>query len=149
MHQFRRTVLADRAKAPEGRLEWLCGTAERYAPFYMLAGAPGYTTGAGNICLHLTLAMHAALTAGEWTEGLRLQQQILPIEDYRAREADSFNISMLKAGMSILGKDFGRPRAPQRQVTGKERDEIAALLKPIVAAEEELAHEMAVVGLTL
>src|SRR5690606_4728328 len=96
MHQFRRTVLADRAKAPGGRIEWLCGTAERYAPFYMLAGAPGYTTGAGNICPHLTLAMHAALFAGEWNEGLQLQQRIRAFGDYRAREADSCNNIMLK-----------------------------------------------------
>ena len=68
MDKFRTTVQKD-----GGRIEWLCGSAERFAPFYMLAGSSGYTTGAGNICPHLTLAMHAAFTAGEYEEGMRLQ----------------------------------------------------------------------------
>jgi 4-hydroxy-tetrahydrodipicolinate synthase len=85
LHDFRKVVLADR-----GRVEWLCGSAERFAPFYMLAGAPGYTTGAGNVCPHLTLAMHTAFAAGEYGEGMRWQKQILPIEDFRAKEGDSF-----------------------------------------------------------
>src|SRR6185437_6754569 len=44
-----------------GRLGVYCGTAERWAPFFMLAGATVYTTGAGNLCPRLTLAMFRAL----------------------------------------------------------------------------------------
>src|SRR5205814_1707923 len=84
------------------------------------AGATGYTTGAGNICPNLTLAMHAAFAAGEFAEGMRLQQLILPIEDFRAREGDSFNISMLKHALKMVGHDFGPPRAPQRQLTAQD-----------------------------
>ncbi len=138
MHQFRTTVLAD-----GGRVEWLCGSAERFAPYYMLAGAPGYTTGAGNLCPHLSLAMHAAFTAGEMTEGMRLQQLILPIEDYRGRAGDSYNISMLKHGLKLLGHDFGPPRLPQRRLTSDEESEIATMLEPIFAAETELRKELA------
>lgn len=143
MHTFRNTVAAD-----GGRVEWLCGSAERFAPFYMLAGAPGYTTGAGNLCPHLTLAMHAALTAGEYGEGMRLQQMILPIEDYRARSGDSYNISMLKFAMTLVGKHFGPPRPPMRQLTAAEEKEIAALMEPILAAERELQGELTSVGLS-
>ncbi len=143
MHQFRRTVLAD-----GGRVEWLCGSAERFAPYYMLAGSPGYTTGAGNLCPHLTLAMHAAFTAGETAEGMRLQQLILPIEDYRERAGDSYNVSMLKHGMQVLGHDFGPARVPQRQLTSDEQREIADLLEPILAAEEEMQKEFSGTGLS-
>lgn len=138
MHAFRKVVLAD-----QGRIEWLCGSAERFAPFYMLAGAPGYTTGAGNLCPHVTLAMHAAFKSGDYAEGLRLQQILLPIEDYRARTGDSYNVSMLKQGGTTLGLDFGPPRPPQRQLTATERSEIDTLLQPIFAAEGELAGELA------
>jgi 4-hydroxy-tetrahydrodipicolinate synthase len=143
MHQFRQTVLRD-----GGRVEWLCGSAERFAPYYMLAGAPGYTTGAGNLCPHLTLAMHAAFTAGEYAEGMRLQQIILPIEDYRGRQGDSYNISMLKHGMKVLGQDFGPPRPPQRRLTPDEEREIEAMLEPILTAERELRMELAASGLS-
>ncbi len=143
MHEFRKVVTAD-----NGRIEWLCGSAERFAPYYMLAGAPGYTTGAGNLCPHLTLAMHAAFTAGEYQEGMRLQQLILPIEDYRARSGDSYNISMLKHAMLLLDQDFGPARPPQRQLTDDERSEIDAMMQPILAAEEEIRSELSSVGLS-
>jgi 4-hydroxy-tetrahydrodipicolinate synthase len=143
MHDFRKVVLADR-----GRIEWLCGSAERFAPYYMLAGATGYTTGAGNICPHLTLAMHAALASGEFEEGMRWQKMILPIEDFRAREGDSFNISMLKHAVLQTGLDFGAPRAPNRQLSAADRSAIEALLPPILAAERDLERESATVGLT-
>jgi 4-hydroxy-tetrahydrodipicolinate synthase len=143
LHDFRKVVLADR-----GRVEWLCGSAERFAPYYLLAGSTGYTTGAGNVCPHLTLAMHAAFAAGEYDEGMRLQRMILPIEDFRAREGDSYNISMLKHAMSRLGENFGPPRAPQRQLTAQDRTAIDDLLDPILAAENELQKEEANIGLT-
>ena len=142
MHEFRKVVMAD-----GGRVEWLCGSAERFAPYYMLAGAPGYTTGAGNLCPHLTLAMHAAFTAGQYDEGMRLQKLILPIEDYRARNGDSYNISMLKHGLALLGRDFGPPRPPMRQLTSQEQSEIEAMLQPILVAERELQGELSSVGL--
>ena len=143
MHSFRTTVLAD-----GGRIEWLCGSAERFAPFYMLTGSSGYTTGAGNLCPHITLAMHAALAAGEFAEGLRLQEMILPIENYRERCGDSYNISMLKHAMKLIGQDFGPTRPPQRQLTSGECAEIDAMMQPILAAEAELAGELASVGLS-
>jgi 4-hydroxy-tetrahydrodipicolinate synthase len=151
MQDFRRVVLADMAANSAGggstRIEWLCGSAERFAPYYMLAGATGFTTGAGNICPHLSLAMHAAFAAGEFMQGMELQQHILPIEDYRAREADSFNISMLKHALSVIGTDFGVPRPPQRQLSAKEKTEIEQIIQPVIRAENELRHEMVTAGL--
>ena len=143
MHGFRTTVLAD-----GGRIEWLCGSAERFAPYYMLAGATGYTTGAGNLAPHLTLAMHAALAAGEYSEGLRLQQMLLPIEDYRARAGDSYNVSMLKHAMTLVGEDFGPPRPPQRQLTDRERSEIETMVEPILETERQMQSELVGLGLS-
>jgi 4-hydroxy-tetrahydrodipicolinate synthase len=79
---------------------------------------------------------------------MRLQQIILPIEDYRARAGDSYNVSMLKHALSVIGREFGPPRPPQRRLTADERAEVEALLKPILAAEEELQCELASVGLS-
>ncbi len=136
MHQFRTTVSAD----TEG-MEWVCGSAERFAPYYMLAGSGGFTSGAGNVCPHLSLAMHAAFLSGDYAEGMRIQQQILPIEDYRARCGDSFNISMLKYAITLTGADFGPPRPPQRTLTSEQEAEIRQLMEPVLAAEAELAQQ--------
>ncbi|HUG89755.1 MAG TPA: dihydrodipicolinate synthase family protein [Planctomycetaceae bacterium] len=134
LHEFRKVVLAD-----GGRIEWLCGSAERFAPYFLLAGATGYTTGAGNLCPRLTLAMHAAFAAGRYDDGMHLQRLIVPIEDYRARDGDSYNVTMLKQAMTLVGEDFGRPRPPMRQLMAAERTEIETLMRPILAAEAELA----------
>ena len=123
------------------RIDWYCGSAERFAPYFALAGARGYTSGAGNLCPRLTLAIHAALTAGDYAEALRLQRILLPIETYRARSGSSYNISMLKHAIRATGLDFGLPRPPQRQVTDAEGQEIDQLIRPILAAEESLAEK--------
>ncbi len=146
MHEFRRTILDD-SSAGTPKIEWLCGSAERFAPYFMLAGSTGYTTGAGNICPHITLAMHAAFAAGEYAEGMRLQELLLPIEDYRARAGDSYNVSMLKGAMKVLGQNFGPPRPPQRQLTAAEQSEIEAFIQPLLAIEAEMQTEFQTAGL--
>lgn len=116
-----------------------CGIAERYAAYFHLAGAIGYTSGAGNLCPRITLAMHAALVRGDYAEATRLLNILRPIEDYRARAGDSYNISMLKAAMKATGRDFGPARLPQRPITANEQREIEALVEPILAQEGKLA----------
>lgn len=142
IHQFRQVVLRDKSTT-----EWLCGSAERFAPFFMLAGSRGYTTGAGNLCPRLTIAMHQSFCAGAIEEAMRIQELILPIENFRARDADSFNISMLKHGLKLLGLDFGPPRPPGRVLTSSEEQEIEAMLAPICSAEKSLSEEMHIAGL--
>ena len=136
LHDFRRTVLAG-----AGSAEWLCGSAERFAPYFMLAGATGYTSGAGNLCPRLTLAMHAALAAGNHAEAMRLQKVLLPIEEFRGRNGDSYSISMLKHALREVSGDFGPPRPPQRQLTDGERGEIEQLIGPVLKAERQLASK--------
>jgi 4-hydroxy-tetrahydrodipicolinate synthase len=133
-------ALARFVQAYRGRLGVYCGTAERFAPFFHLAGASGYTTGAGNLCPRLTLAMHRALAQGKYAEAMETLRILRPIEDYRARAGDSYNISMLKAALRLTGRDFGPPRPPQRRVTAAEEAEIRTLIEPILAAEAGLAR---------
>jgi 4-hydroxy-tetrahydrodipicolinate synthase len=122
------------------RLGMYCGTAERFAPFFHLAGARGYTTGAGNLCPRLTLAIHRDLASGRYGAAMEKLAILRPIEDYRARAGDSYNISMLKTALRLTGRDFGPPRPPQRRITSAEEAEIHRLLEPILAAEGELAR---------
>src|SRR5437763_1867490 len=122
------------------RLGVYCGTAERFAPFFHLAGASGYTTGAGNLCPRLSLALYRALAEAKYAAAMEKLRILRPIEDYRARAGDSYNISMLKAALRLTGRDFGPPRPPQRRLNAAEEAEIRALIAPILAAEAELAR---------
>lgn len=128
------------AAALDKRAGLYCGTAERFAPFFMLAGARGYTSGAGNLCPRLTLAMHRALAAGDYAEARRILTIIRPIEDYRARSSDSYNISMLKFALQVAGHDFGPVRPPLRTLTAAEQAEVRAIVEPVLAAEAALAR---------
>lgn len=128
------------AAAFGGRLGLYCGTAERFAPYFHLAGARGYTSGAGNLCTRLTLALHRALSEGRYDDAMRHVRTLRPIEDYRTRVGDSYNHSMLKAALRLAGRDFGPPRPPQRRITAAEESQIRILLEPILAAEAELMH---------
>jgi 4-hydroxy-tetrahydrodipicolinate synthase len=123
-----------------GRLDVFCGTAERFAPFFHLAGAKGYTSGAGNLCPRLTLALHASLVKGDFARAMELLQIIRPIEDYRAKAGDSYNISLLKAGIKLVGHDFGPTRPPQRRLSAAEICEVETLLAPVLEAEAALAR---------
>ena len=130
---FRRFALAT-----SDSLVQICGTAERFAPFFMLAGATGFTSGAANLCPRLALAMHAAIEDGDWLEAMQLQDIIRPIEDYRAKDENSYNVSMLKYGLTLTGLDFGCPRPPQRLLTDEEMQQIDQLLASIFQAEHSL-----------
>ena len=123
-----------------GKVGVYCGTAERFAPFFHLAGATGYTSGAGNICPRLTLAMHSALNQGDYALAMDYLKIIRPIEDYRARAGDSYNISMLKVAIKRIGYDFGPVRPPQRQLTAAEAAEVQRIIEPILAAESKLGN---------
>ena len=138
---FNRVVQED-----QGRIDWYCGSAERFAPFFMLAGASGYTSGAGNLCPCLTLALFRACNEGRWPDAMRILQRLRPIEDYRARDGSSYNISFLKAAMHVVGLDFGPPRPPQRRITQEERREIEQVVRQVLEAEAEAARWPAVAG---
>ncbi len=124
----------------QGRLAWLCGLAERYANAFMAQGAGGYTSGAGNLAPKTTLALHNALQAGDLKEARRLQEILLPIERYRGRAGDSYNVSMLQYSMRLLDEplDYGSPRLPMRELTPEEKIEIEETLKPILEFERKL-----------
>jgi len=126
------------ADVNRGKLGLYCGTAERFAPFFALAGATGFTSGLANLVPKLSLSMFAALKRGDYAEAMRILSIVRPIEDFRALAADSFNISAIKGAMQISGWDFGPVRPPQRRLTPDETAQLRQVIEPILAAEAKL-----------
>lgn len=122
------------AAAASGNVGLYCGTAERFAPFFMLAGATGYTSGSGSICPRLTLALHQALAQGKYRDAMQLLSVLRPLEDYRARDGESYNIAAVKFAVGLRGEDFGPCRAPQRRLTPADQDEIRRIAGPLLEA---------------
>lgn len=113
---------------PPGRLTWLCGLAELWAPFFWLAGARGFTSGLANVSPALPRRMLACLQAGDLAGAQRLAAQARPFEAMRARDNSALNVSVIKEALAQRGLGARRVRPPIQELTAAQRAEVAALL---------------------
>lgn len=110
---------------------WVCGTAERWAPFFALAGAEGFTSGLANFVPERSLELLAALRTGDWDLAMKVRGQLLRLEELRQEKHAGNNVPVVKEGMRLLGLDTGRVRDPLDELADDERtivrDELVAL----------------------
>ena len=99
--------------------------------------ARGYTSGAGNLCPRLTLALHAALEAGNYLRAMEVLRILRPIEDYRARSGDSYNISMLKVAIRRWDATSARPGRRSADSAPRTSPRSKPCSEPILAAEAD------------
>lgn len=107
-------LLLSRAVAaanPEGAL-FVCGLAESWAPAFAAAGARGFTSGLVNVAPGLSLAVHAALAAGDYDAARRIVTQIEPFERMRSKFRNGANVTVVKEAVEILGLKVGPVRVP-------------------------------------
>ena len=116
---------------------WICGSAERWAPFYALAGAVGFTSGAATVAPRLAVKLQQALEAGEFVEAMRLRRMLLPLEEFRAEGATSYNVAALKHAASSTGLDLGPTRPPMRKLTAGEELRAERIAQQLLQAEAE------------
>jgi 4-hydroxy-tetrahydrodipicolinate synthase len=110
------------------RAIWTCGTAERWAPFFALAGAQGFTSGIANFAPGLARDMMAALQTGDYSRAMRVRAQVLPFEDLRARHDDANNVPAVKAALDCLGLRAGPPRPPLTPLSAEDRATMLEIL---------------------
>lgn len=107
---------------------WLCGTAERFAPFFHIAGAVGFTSGIANFAPQLPVAMYDAMAAGDVAGTMELRRQLTPFEQLRASRNNALNVPAVKEAMRQLSMDSGMLRDPLQQPSPDERELIATML---------------------
>lgn len=107
---------------------WVCGTAERWAPFFFAAGADGFTSGLVNVTAGPSRALLDALRAGDREAARAAWSSILPFEELRARKRDGFNVSVVKEAVRLLGRPAGPVRPPASEVGPDERAGIQRFL---------------------
>jgi 4-hydroxy-tetrahydrodipicolinate synthase len=122
---------AEAVAGAAGRAEvvWVCGTAERWAPFFFAAGADGFTSGLVNVTGSLSRALFFALRSGDRRAAQDAWSAILPFEQLRARNSDGYNVSVVKEAVRQLGRPAGPVRPPASEVGQAEREEITAFLR--------------------
>lgn len=104
--------LAAAMRRADSSIIWVGGLAETWAPAFYAVGARGFTSGLINVFPSRSLAIHAALEAGDYAKARTLIASIEWFEDLRAEEGNGTNVSVVKAALKLIGNDCGAVRPP-------------------------------------
>ena len=105
-----RLAEAIRRGAPE--IVWVGGLAETWAPPLCAVGARGFTSGLINVWPEHSVAIHAALEAGDYPQANGLIAVMSAFEEIRAEEQNGTNVTAVKAALKLMGQDCGPTRPP-------------------------------------
>jgi 4-hydroxy-tetrahydrodipicolinate synthase len=106
------------------RIIWSCGTAERFAPFFWLAGARAFTSGLGNFAPDVTKNMYEALKREDYNAAMKIQEMISPLEFLREAHSSANNVPVIKAAMDHVGLIGGSCRPPIHKLSDAERSAV-------------------------
>lgn len=97
---------------------WICGTAERWAPFFFLAGATSFSSGLGNFAPRKALELLELLRADRWEDAMRVRGELAGFEDLRQADDNAYNVPAVKAAMSLFGLCGVGVREPLLELSG-------------------------------
>lgn len=106
-------VLAEAIRRTADRgLAWVGGLAETWAPPFYAVGARGFTSGLINVMPERSVAIHAALEAGDYPAAMVLIGDMQAFEELRAQENNGTNVTVVKTALQLMGNDCGPTRPP-------------------------------------
>lgn len=108
---------------------WICGTAEKWAPFFYHAGAKGFTSGLINVNPGLSIALLQSLRREEWAKVWPLWEEALPFEELRAKYNAGNNVIVVKEAMEQLGLRAGTTREPVEPLSEEDRMEVSRIIR--------------------
>lgn len=121
--------LAEAKAACDPAIVWVGGLAETWAPAFYAVGARGFTSGLINVWPERSLAIHAALEAGDFSGANALIAGMKVFEDIRAEEMNGTNVTGVKAALLALGRDCGPTRPPSAwPLTGEQQERLDAFI---------------------
>lgn len=104
--------LAESIRRSGADIVWVGGLAEVWAPPLCAVGARGFTSGLINVWPEQSVAIHAALEAGNYKCAHELIAAMLDFEEIRAEEQNGTNVTGVKAALQLIGIDCGPTRPP-------------------------------------
>jgi 4-hydroxy-tetrahydrodipicolinate synthase len=110
------------------KIIWSCGTAERFAPFFFLAGAKAFTSGLCNFAPQVSRRMFNALKKNDFEEAMKVQRMITPLEDLREGRGVANNVPIVKAAMDHVGLIGGLCRPPIHPLSDEEKEATIAVI---------------------
>ncbi|MFD2705731.1 dihydrodipicolinate synthase family protein [Salibacterium lacus] len=112
----------------EHGVTWICGTAEKWAPYFWAAGAEGFTSGLVNLYPEISFDLLEKLREGDWPGVWDLWEKMVPFEDLRARHHAGNNVVVIKEALEMLGFPAGPTREPVSALSPEENQEVMDLL---------------------
>jgi 4-hydroxy-tetrahydrodipicolinate synthase len=104
--------LAEAIRRADPRIVWVGGLAETWAPPLCSVGARGFTSGLINVWPEHSMAIHAALAAGDYPKANALISTMGAFEELRAEEGNGTNVTVVKSALQMMGQDCGHVRPP-------------------------------------
>jgi len=121
--------LAEAIRRGDPDIVWVGGLAETWAPPLCAVGARGFTSGLINVWPAHSVAIHAALEAGDYPHANQLIGVMSRFEEIRAEEQNGTNVTTVKAALQLMGDDCGPTRPPSAwPLTEKQATNLRALL---------------------
>jgi 5-dehydro-4-deoxyglucarate dehydratase len=110
------------------RIHWVGGAGDDLVGAYYRLGIRCYTSSISNVAPRLALALHVVAAEGDERELSRLLgRYVVPLYTFRARRK-GYEVTVMKAMMSLLGMAGGTSRPPLVDVSPSEMDELRRML---------------------
>ena len=104
--------LAEAIRRADPSIVWVGGLAETWAPPLCAVGARGFTSGLINVWPEHSVAIHAALAAGDYARANDLIAVMGAFEELRAEEGNGTNVTVVKSALAMMNNDCGHVRPP-------------------------------------
>ncbi|MES1248321.1 MAG: dihydrodipicolinate synthase family protein [Actinomycetota bacterium] len=105
-------AFANLVASSQADVTWICGTAERWAPFFFVAGATSFSSGLANFAPQKSMELFRLLEARRYAEAMEVRNDIVLFEELRQGNFSANNVSAVKAAMSVLGLCSDTVREP-------------------------------------
>ncbi|KMK74718.1 dihydrodipicolinate synthase family protein [Alkalihalobacillus pseudalcaliphilus] len=128
INDLARFALTIQSVPNDKKVAWICGTAEKWAPFFFSAGAVGFTSGLVNVFPQKSLELMEALQEQNQEQIWSLWKDIIPFEDLRAKYNNGNNVVVIKEAMEYIGLQGGVTREPVSKLNDRDRQELELLL---------------------
>lgn len=96
-------AFANLVQESSAAVTWMCGTAERWAPFFALGGAHAFSSGLANFAPEKALRLYEALAVGDYDKAMTLREALVEFEELRQLRHSGNNVPAVKYAMNLLG----------------------------------------------
>jgi 4-hydroxy-tetrahydrodipicolinate synthase len=110
------------------RLLWICGLAERWAPFFWPAGATAFTSGLALVEPRLSLELLGHLRDHRPSAALAIWSLVAPFEALRARNNGEASVPAIKEALALRIGTGRTVRPPISELGSEDRREISRIL---------------------